>query len=635
MIEPNRAPVRPRVISPTSGESVLLEDEILSLVERKQRGLVWLVGGPGEGKTTALSHLAAALPASASVILRDDDQWQPTVPDRLMVRCGLAGTTLENAVVSYQLAPWTDDEVIEYLLAMHRGRCESVMRRCRPGKDAEILRGNPELWRHVLDILAANDEIATIKDALRRLVEARLPVGTARELASNWCLAILLGNPGLGAKYRSELEGVCDFPMLLRLLWHVSVLLMLAAEQIVADLRSGVPGTLLKRVLARELITEAGPLIQNDEMALASLKRIMLDRHWELQPTAASLLHAANVGWRPEVPAVSKLRKLLARHKTTGPRLCRAHLSDAAWAGIILSRTDLGHADLSGADLTGANFDHAIVAWANFRGAILTGASLEQVNAECACLAGAELPSVRASEGQFQTVNAQRACFEGAILKEASFRGANLTGARFARANLAGADLVSAEIEGADFSQVEFEGARLTGLVLSNAEFRQCTFRKAHLEVCNLEGMILPGADFREANLHGALLTGSVMPHADFRGANLINTGLADVEWENADLRDANLRGASFHMGSSRSGLVDSPIASLGTRTGFYTDDYNEQDFKSPEEIRKANLRGADLRGANIAGVDFYLVDLRDAVCDASQEEQLRSTGAILESRVP
>ena len=77
--------------------------------------------------------------------------------------------------------------------------------------------------------------------------------------------------------------------------------------------------------------------------------------------------------------------------------------------------------------------------------------------------------------------------------------------------------------------------------------------------------------------------------------------------------RGADLRGASFHMGSSRSGLVDSTIASLGTRTGFYTDDYNEQDFKSPEEIRKANLRGADLRGAKIDGVDFYLVDLRDA----------------------
>jgi uncharacterized protein YjbI with pentapeptide repeats len=124
------------------------------------------------------------------------------------------------------------------------------------------------------------------------------------------------------------------------------------------------------------------------------------------------------------------------------------------------------------------------------------------------------------------------------------------------------------------------------------------------------------------------------MPRASFHGAKLVNAGLADVDWEQADLRDADLRGASFHMGSSRSGLVNSTIAGFGSRTGFYTDDYNEQDFKSPEEIRKANLRGADLRGANIEGVDFYLDDLRDARYDAGQERHFRSCGAILESRV-
>ena len=58
--------------------------------------------------------------------------------------------------------------------------------------------------------------------------------------------------------------------------------------------------------------------------------------------------------------------------------------------------------------------------------------------------------------------------------------------------------------------------------------------------------------------------------------------------------------GASFHLGSTRSGLIDSPIACEGSRTGFYTDDYDDRDIKPAEEIRKANLRGADLRGANI-----------------------------------
>ena len=114
------------------------------------------------------------------------------------------------------------------------------------------------------------------------------------------------------------------------------------------------------------------------------------------------------------------------------------------------------------------------------------------------------------------------------------------------------------------------------------------------------------------------------------QGANLCNTGLAEIEWEYADLRDADLRGATFHLGSSRSGLVGSPLASEGSRTGFYTDDYEEQTFKAPEEIRKANLCGADLRGANLKGVDFYLVDLRGARYDADQKDHFRRCRAIL-----
>jgi hypothetical protein len=87
-------------------------------------------------------------------------------------------------------------------------------------------------------------------------------------------------------------------------------------------------------------------------------------------------------------------------------------------------------------------------------------------------------------------------------------------------------------------------------------------------------------------------------------------------------------------MGSCRSGLVGSPIPCEGSRTGFYTDELDEQTDKAPEEVRKANLCGADLRGARLDGVDFYLVDLRGARYDPEQEEHLRRSGAILEARV-
>src|SRR5262249_48722367 len=155
--------------------------------------------------------------------------------------------------------------------------------------------------------------------------------------------------------------------------------------------------------------------------------------------------------------------------------------------------------------------------------------------------------------------------------------------------------------------------ADLSGLVLRLAEFLGAKFTRARLDACDLEYMRLPGVIFEEASLVGAHLTGSQMPNACFRRANLTCPRLAQIGWPEADLRDANLLGATFHLGSSRSGLVGSPIACEGSKTGFYTDELNEQDFKSPDEIRKANLCGADLRGAKIDNVDFYLVDLRFA----------------------
>jgi uncharacterized protein YjbI with pentapeptide repeats len=173
----------------------------------------------------------------------------------------------------------------------------------------------------------------------------------------------------------------------------------------------------------------------------------------------------------------------------------------------------------------------------------------------------------------------------------------------------------------------------MKGLTLSCAQFTDARFAGADLSECDLEGMVLPGAVFGDADLTKALLTGSQMPGADFSGACLRSAGLAEIAWEGADLRGADLSECAFHLGSSRSGLVGSPIACEGSRTGFYTDDWNEQDYKSPEEIRKANLCGADLRGARIDDVDFYLVDLRGARLDPVQIPQIRRSGAILEAR--
>jgi uncharacterized protein YjbI with pentapeptide repeats len=154
----------------------------------------------------------------------------------------------------------------------------------------------------------------------------------------------------------------------------------------------------------------------------------------------------------------------------------------------------------------------------------------------------------------------------------------------------------------------------------------------AALSRSNLEGQSVPAPDFSSADLDEALLTGTRFPGGNFQQARLRSAGLAWIDWEGANLFGADLTGASFHLGSSRSGLVFNAPAGWGTRTRFYTDEYKEQGFKAPEEIRKANLRRADLRKAKIFETDFYLVDLREALYTPDQEKHLRGCGAILGS---
>ena len=188
----------------------------------------------------------------------------------------------------------------------------------------------------------------------------------------------------------------------------------------------------------------------------------------------------------------------------------------------------------------------------------------------------------------------------------------------------------SAKIDGTSFANVNFEQADLCGLPLRKANVRGANFSCASLRECDLEEVELPAADFHYAVLGSASLTSTRMPRANFTHASLCGARLADIDWEGADLLFADLRECTFHFGSSRSGLVGSPIASEGSRTGFYGDEFDQQTFRPPEEIRKANLCKADLTGAQLANTDFYLVDLRVAKYTADQFEHLRRCGAIL-----
>jgi uncharacterized protein YjbI with pentapeptide repeats/energy-coupling factor transporter ATP-binding protein EcfA2 len=619
-----RASVRPRVISPETGEAILLEDEIGAMIQAGRSGLVAITGGPGSGKTTALEHLAAILPPWATRHVRlvdhlDDRRALDALADELAAREAAAAnrqliilvprhSSMLDKVSVYRLSAWGQDDLIEYLLAAHREKCQSVMDRLRASGDRGFLDGIPELWAVLLDRMASDASIGDVRTALRREFAERLDGRPdLRERIEDFCLE------AIGRNSNSVLElPVSELPGaeaddgrlaidLARLVRHRPMALLVAADRLAAFIGSG----LLPRDPARRLLI---PLVRETARRLAgNVQAIQHLIDWlsrsscqPVHPLAASLLHAMTPGWHPEPDCL--------------PRLEGAYLEGVAWSGLSLVKVDVRGADLRGADLSAANLEDAQADGAYLLRADLHGASLTRLRADWAHLCGADLRWVTADLARFCR--------------------ANLTGASFIEANLWKADLRAAKIEDANFTGANLEDASLSGLKLRLARFDGARFGGADLRECDLEEMKLPDADFHAADLRGALLTGSRMPGANFLGADLRDAGLAEVDWPGACLRDADLRGATFHLGSSRNGLVGSTIACEGSRTGFYTDDYHDQDIKPAEEIRKANLRGADLSGAKIDDVDFYLVDLRDAQYTEEQAEHFRRCRAILDDRI-
>ncbi len=618
MIEPKPAQVKPRVVSPQTGESVLLEDSIRELIEAGVRGQIWIVGPFGAGKTTALQHLAAIFSTARNLVLVDGicpGEGSASHKELLVCASPTSPPTRDRA---YALSPWGDDERIEYLLAWHKDRCASVMTRLKACTDCGVAQGSPELWRIVLDQMAGNESLHDVRSSLRAFLESKLSDPGTKRVVYDFCLSVQTDPSSADQLLKKFAKQGCD-ETVRRAILHGIVQVLVAAEQIVADLASGSACNYLGKQLPRELIREAASLVMADSTAISCLRNLVSGRKRKFHAMAASMLHIIESGWRPTQECI--------------PLLAGAYLDRTSWPGIHLEKADISGADLRYSNLQEADLKDAIARETDFGNANLRGASLKALAATGANLAKANLSMISAENARFDLANLQGGNLQRARLAGSNFRNAKLIGTSLVSADLRQANLTGAEIEKADFSGANLEGASLCGLKLRQAGSIDVRFARADLSKCDLEGMDLPSADFEGAILEGAYLTGSRMTQANFLGARLCSAGLADIEWEEAILRDADLTGASFHLGSSRSGLVGSPIASEGSRTGFYTDDYNEQDFKAPEEIRKANLCGADLRGAKIEGVDFYLVDLRNAHYDSDQEQHFRRCGAILETR--
>lgn len=619
MIVPERAPVRPRVTSISRSDSFLLEDEILRLLEAGAYGAIQLTGAAGSGKTTALQHLAAAAATHSRLVLIDNSDYRTVLqtfeksPYSLVVSATSAPIDV-GWIDTFWMAPWCRDELIEYLLAKDKQACASVMARFS-SDDLELVRGCPELCVLILDELRSRPDLSDGRNAFcRGLEESLQDIQHCRTI----CAHVTLQSAEPASVLSEWLIDEKDA----RWIRHSPIRALLVAQYVAADLHSENAPGYLKTHWKRNLVDDVAKLIKGDTKTLEFLQTLIL-RDKKFQPMCASLLHAAGANWIP--PAKRDVfRKFEAF-------LEGAYLEGVCWDRAVLQNPQLSRVDLSAANLEQARFERCIAVAANFQNANLKNAVLTSAQLAKSDLSGAIFCSVNARDCIFENTNLEGARFDEADLVGSSFERANLTNCSFRGANLTKSNLTHATFDDVDFRFAILDGADLTKLDLRTADLGGAVLRNTYLVQCDLQNMHLDGIDFRNAILEGADLTGASLAGANLTRANLRMTGLADVNMEGACLQQANLHGATFHMGSSRSGLLFSPLASEGTRTGFYTDEFDEQTYKAPEEIRKANLRGADLRGARVDTVDFYLVDLRDALYDAVQEKHFRRCGAILE----
>lgn len=600
------------MISSTGGGVLSLDLALPAPGNLSARAVIAILGGSGQGKTTALEHAAALLAADARILYLDEPDGR-----ELMQACSrgpviyTAPALLGDADLTLRLAPWGDDELIE--LALSRpAPAREALGRLLAMEDRDVILTRPEMACAVLDALAATPDEGTpgaVMTAFNLL---------ARELSSQGVDQLLALAFHHATRQPAEALRVRRGPRWAdAFLGHPSTIGLLAAVYAVSALQRG-PEPVLARSWPDDLRSRTARTLAASPGLRRTLEDLLARGAADAAPTAVSLLAEAFPGWRPD-PNGKPLTNL-----------SHAHLPGVCWAGALLRGVDasearLPRADLAGADLTGANLSHADLRDARLAGAELPQADLSRARASRANFSEANLAEVKSSDADFEDADLSRADLTRTVWLSSVLRGARLV-----RANLRDAHLTRLDVEDADFSGAVLSGASLNGLDLRAVRLVGAGFHGAVLRSCRLDGQVLEAADFSDAALVDCDLTATVLRNADLRGAALTCCGLAHVDWEGADLRRAAFRGCSFHAGSSRSGLVFSPIASEGSRTGFYTDESATETYKDPEEIRKANLGRCDLRGADLGRVDFYLVDLRGARYSAEQESWLRACGAIL-----
>ena len=511
--------------------------------------------------------------------------------------------------LTLNIAPWDRDDVIQYLLLCYPERCAAVLSRIGPA-DYGIVRGGPSVWQCIIEAILSMSHEVIFMGILESILMSKLPrVSTSltRRESMEW-----LGDQLLIPDSLNRLMLLSDDPVYHTLLSVPQLRLQIEADRF-AKLLQLSNKRILQTPRSSELLTEVSQRLKGSTKVTDFLRRCVYQSYASM---AASLLIQIDPSWKP-----SKGGSYEFQH---------AYLARARWREVLLDGVKFGNANLSDIDL-----DESLLTRSFFGSDICDRASFVD----------ARMKGTTANKSSFVDSNFFRAEMLESKWKECDLRFSNFSGANFGgsaftkcdlsetsfRACVAGSVLFSeCKLGGADFTDAQLQGASLQVHDLREAVFCRTNLSKANLHQAILESLRMQRCNLDRALLSEANLSGTAMTECSLQEANLVNARLAEVDWELCDLKGADLRGVTFHYGSTRCGIVNSPYPSHGTRTGFYTDDREDLYFQTPEAIRKASLVGCDLRGANIAGVDFYLVDLRDAILEFEQRKQIAASGGIL-----
>ena len=570
----------------------------------------------GEGKSTTIEHLRGCFAELPGIRFLDDGQPIDQLKDwELLV---YTSPTFVSGSIELRLAKWTRDDCIEYLMSKSPTRCKSVMSRLMESKDLWLASGSPRVISRALNLMIEHDDICSMESAIAAHFESYpFKRNRHRTKVVNKCLEHLLNDVHLGMDLQRYVPGYLDND-LVKFVSVQSVRYVLAAKKLVKILGKGKSPACLGQAWTPKWIEYFAEVLDREDSnsAIEHLESLA-NKVWDsYSSNSASVLYEMDCEWQPSRQTELNYEHVqLPRLNVRELMLENSLITKASFHGANLPFCSLQNSNITGSDFSHANLLNSKLRLLVAKHADFTLANLQKVDATKSNFSQASLLETKMDEGDFSEANLTNADLRGASLNFSKFTKSVLSGCNLAGASLKGVKFESAEMNGLDFREVD----------LTDSQFLSCNLSKS-----SFDGQTLQDIRFYSCKLKAAYFSNSRLNGCDLMRCDLSHSKLGDIVWNDCDLRRADFSDCHFHYGSTRSGLVGSPYPSHGTRTGFYTDDYDDQHYRRVEDIRKASLQGCDLTGANVFNADFYLVDLRNAKYDEKQKKHFQSCGAIL-----